>query len=252
MGEKTRRKRLLLARHPYCCFCGGAEPATTEDHVPARSFFAERKWPEGYSFPACEKCNASTRLAEQVVNLLSRCYSVGTFSFRDNNEFNAAVTALGNNHPGILQELVPTFFERGQFPTHRGLPAIKVDGPQVKQAVESYARKLFSALHYKETSHILPHEGGIAWSWWTNAETFDFPPNFVDRFRRAPALKRQKDVLEDQFRYRCTVTEEGSHGMYLAAFRQAFNIVGIVAFDSFFLMKNKPPEAVILRPLRHG
>ena len=39
--------------------------------------------------------------------------------------------------------------------------------------------------------------------------------------------------------------------MYLVGFREAFNMVGLVAFDSFFLMTNKPPEAVILRPLQH-
>ena len=87
------------------------------------------------------------------------------------------------------------------------------------------------------------------WSWQTNAEAFAFPPDLVALFRGAPALRRQKDMLEDQFRYRYTVSEEGGHGMYLARFRQAFNIVGIVAFDKFFLMKNKPPEAVILEPL---
>jgi hypothetical protein len=87
--------------------------------------------------------------------------------------------------------------------------------------------------------------------WWTNAETPDFPPDFAERFQGMPALRRQKDVLMDQFRYRFRVTEEGEHGMYLIAFRQAFSMVGAVAFDRSFLMKRKPPEAVILRPLRH-
>ena len=90
-----------------------------------------------------------------------------------------------------------------------------------------------------------------AWSWWANAETLDFPPDFVSRFRAVPALRREKDVLIDQFRYRFRVTEEGEHGMYLVTFRQAFNMVGLVAFDSFLLMTNKPPETEILRPLRH-
>jgi len=249
MGEKAWKKRLFLAKHPLCCFCGGIEPSVTEDHVPARSFLAERRWPEGYVFPSCAKCNAATRLDEQVCNFLSRCYSVGDrFSLQ---EFNSALTGLINNHPGILQELVPDLLQTGRLPTRLGLPVIRVDGPQVRRAVENYARKLFSALHYKETGRILPHAGGIAWLWWSNAETPDFPESFVERFRRMPELKRQKDVLIDQFRYRCTVTEEGKHGMYLVGFREAFNMVGLVAFDSFFLMTNKPPEAVILRPLRH-
>jgi hypothetical protein len=249
MGEKVRRKRLFLANHPLCCFCGGSEPAVTKDHVPAQSFLAERRWPEGYVFPACEKCNAATRLDEQVCNFLLRCYSTGDQLSLD--EFNAALTALINNHPGILEELCPGFRETGRFPTRLGLPAVKIDGPQVRSAVQNYARKLFSALHYKETGRILPHAGGIAWSWWTNAETPDFPSDFVSRFRGVPALRRQKDVLIGQFRYLFTVTKEGEHGMYLVAFRRSFNMVGLVAFDSFFLMTNKPPPEAILRPLRH-
>jgi hypothetical protein len=188
-------------------------------------------------------------LDEQVCNFLARCYSVGEHFSRP--EFNAALTGLINNHPGILEELAPGFLETGRFPARLGLPVVKIDGPQVRRAVQNYARKLFSALHYKDTGRILPHAGGIAWSWWTNAEPFEFPPDFVSRFRGVPALTRQKDVLVDQFRYRFTVTEDGEHGMYLVAFRRAFNMVGIVAFDRFFLMTNKPPEAVILRPLRH-
>jgi hypothetical protein len=161
------------------------------------------------------------------------------------------VSALTNNHPGILEELAPGFPETGRFPTRLGLPVVKIDGLQVGRAVQSYARKLFSALHYKEMGRILPHAGSIAWSWWANAETLDFPPDFVSRFRAVPALRREKDVLIDQFRYRFRVTEEGEHGMYLVTFRQAFNMVGLVAFDSFLLMTNKPPETEILRPLRH-
>jgi hypothetical protein len=168
-------------------------------------------------------------------------------------EFNAALTALINNHSGILEELAPGFLETGRFPTRLGLPVVKVDGLQVRRAVQNYARKLFSALHYKETGRILPYEGGIAWSWWTNAETFDFPPDFAERFREVPVLRRQKDVLMDQFRYRCTVTESGHHGGYLVAFRQSFSMVGAVTCDGFFFLANEPPPpgAVILHPLRH-
>jgi len=75
------------------------------------------------------------------------------------------------------------------------------------------------------------------------------PTTFETRFHGTPALKRQKEVLEDQFKYKYTVTEDGLYGMYLAAFRQSFAIAGIVAFDYAFLTKGAPPDAVILRPL---
>jgi hypothetical protein len=189
-------------------------------------------------------------LDEQVCNFLSRWCSVGDqFSLQ---EFNAALTGLRNNHPGILGELVPDFLETGRLPTHLRLPGVKIDGPQVSRAVQNYARKLFSALHYKETGRILPQAGGIAWWWWPNAETVQFPlGDFTPLFSGVPALWRQNDDLADQFSYQFGVAEDGEYGMYLVAFRQAFNMVGLVAFDSSFLIKRKPPKTVILRPLRH-
>ena len=48
--ERARRTRFLAA-HPYCCFCGGVVATETEDHIPARSLFVNRQWPEGYVFP---------------------------------------------------------------------------------------------------------------------------------------------------------------------------------------------------------
>ena len=77
----------------------------------------------------------------------------------------------------------------------------------------------------------------------------EMPPTFEMHFRGTPALRRQKEVLEDQFKYKYTVTEDGFYGIYLAAFRQSFAIAGIVAFDYAFLTKGAPADAVILRPL---
>jgi hypothetical protein len=143
MGEEVRRKRLFLAKHPLCCFCGGTEPAVTEDHIPARSFFTERRWPEGFVFPACWNCNAALGWTNRFA---ISCRAVTPWAASSlpeiNDEFNAALTALVNNHPGILEELLPDFRDHGQFPTHRGLPGIKADGPQVRRAIENYARSI--------------------------------------------------------------------------------------------------------------
>jgi hypothetical protein len=245
MGEKARRKRLFLAKNPFCCFCGGSNPATTEDHVPHRALFTGRRWPEGYVFPACENCNSATRLAEQVFSFLSRLYQ-DPLGQQEETELNQALDALGNNHPGIIRDILPI-----RSPTYRGRPAIQVNGPQVKGALEDYSRKLFSALHYREVGRILPQSGGIAWRWWSNAQLMDgeLPAHFVARFRGEPTLMRQKEILKDQFNYRYTVTENGENGIYIAEFRQAFVIAGVVAFDYKFLEKDAPPDAVILRPL---
>ncbi len=59
MGEAKQRLKRFLEKHPRCCFCGGEVAATTEDHQPGRVFFRDRQWPENFSFPACEPCNAA-------------------------------------------------------------------------------------------------------------------------------------------------------------------------------------------------
>ena len=61
---------------------------------------------------------------EQVCNFLSRCYSVDDrFSLQ---EFNSALTGLINNHPRILEELVPDLLQTGRLPTRLGLPVIRL------------------------------------------------------------------------------------------------------------------------------
>jgi hypothetical protein len=55
-----------------CIFCGGATPASTIDHQPARSFFDAKLAPEGYEFPACEPCNKKSKDQEHVLTTLVR------------------------------------------------------------------------------------------------------------------------------------------------------------------------------------
>ena len=48
MGEAKRRKKLsarILEKHPFCCYCGGNERATTIDHVPAKIVFPYKRAP---------------------------------------------------------------------------------------------------------------------------------------------------------------------------------------------------------------
>lgn len=71
MGANVSRKKLFLAQHPLCCFCGGHRPSAEPDHVPSRVLFDKRQWPEGFEFPACIDCNRATRHDEQVVAMLS-------------------------------------------------------------------------------------------------------------------------------------------------------------------------------------
>lgn len=72
MGSRRARRQAFFSTHPHCCFCGGSAVATTEDHVPGRSLFAERAWPEGYVFPSCESCNRGSAEGELFMGFLVR------------------------------------------------------------------------------------------------------------------------------------------------------------------------------------
>ena len=71
MGQSRAKKRKFFLHNPLCCFCGGGSEATTIDHIPARSFFVNRKHPKGYEFPACVSCQNRTTGAEDTVRLIA-------------------------------------------------------------------------------------------------------------------------------------------------------------------------------------
>jgi len=60
MGQGKKKKQRFFKEHSNCCFCGGVSKATTIDHVPPRAPFHGRAAPEGFEFPACERCQFST------------------------------------------------------------------------------------------------------------------------------------------------------------------------------------------------
>src|SRR5258708_31634045 len=77
MGMSKLKRAQFFSAHPWCCFCGGSAPATTEDHIPSRAIFDSSNWPEGYSFPACDACNGLTRFDEIIIAMLSRILLIG-------------------------------------------------------------------------------------------------------------------------------------------------------------------------------
>lgn len=62
----------FVSRHPWCCFCGGTQPARSIDHQPPRIWFPDKHRPKGLEFPACEVCNAQTSADEALVGLVAR------------------------------------------------------------------------------------------------------------------------------------------------------------------------------------
>jgi hypothetical protein len=180
MANREALRSEFFARNPICCFCGGSEPAVTEVHQPARSIFDERKWPEGYSFPACEKCNQASRVYENVFAVLVRLGPGFIQSDVQLAEVKKLLDAASNNFPGLLQRM--TTNDKRRFYRTEGLTKptgvafsqinmCAIDSDLTQNAVTTILRKLVCALHYKHTGSILPADGKMFIRWITNAYT---------------------------------------------------------------------------------
>lgn len=258
MGAKSAHKKKFLAAHPICCFCGGQTNAAGPDHVPARVFFENRQWPEGFEFPACVQCNQATRHDEQVVAMLSWIYPDPSTE-KGKTAVHERIRAVYENYPAVLIEMQPKVrqlrnavkkynLKPGPGQSVAELPVLAVDGPLVNGAVENFSRKLFCALHYKHVGKILPKSGGIAIRWFSNlqVENEEIPRSIAPILAGFPKLERARIKLDDQFFYRWVVVDTKKAGAYLAFFRKSFAILGFVneQISDFSL----PPNAQIVQP----
>lgn len=246
MGQKSRKRREFLQRHPICCFCGGHAPAVEIDHFPSRSLFQDKQWPEGYEFPACESCNDASREDEAIVALLSRLYpDSSTQSSRA--EIVKYMRGVARNFPGLLERMQPTAEQLREARDKYGvaplpgrpndLPVLSVRDERIHDAVANFGRKLGLALYYKHTAKVLRSEGGVAVRWYSNVQVGadEIPRELADVLPHFPRLERLRRDLSEQFFYRIGMSEENRMAAYLAMFRRSFAIVGFIHVDAVVL-----------------
>jgi hypothetical protein len=235
LGEKKRRQLDLLDREPLCIFCGGASPASTGDHQPARAFFDAKHAPVGYEFPACEPCNKRSKDYEHALTTLVRLKGEGEPNQQRDVDFAKFAKAMRNNFPSLLRVLRPD--EKQGFIQSQGLwvpvgrafplelPMVAIDPKVAGAAVDAVFRKLMCAFHYKHTGEILPADAVITVKWATNAALPDFMTKqmqaFVAGLDGEPRLVRNAKDLSDQFDYRYRVADDLSASAYFIKFRQS-------------------------------
>lgn len=245
MGSSKRKREAFLALHPMCCFCGGSEVATTEDHIPSRAMFRDRVWPEGYSFPACVRCQGATSKEEMLTSLISRM-SPGPKGDHPKElaYFEVLLQSAENNFPGILASFnrvsanekrkvaKRTHIELPQGSPASELPIIALKDPRVEAAVVNFARKLLLALYYRHTGRIIPQEGGGRFRWWTNANDLNVltSPELRSLLQHFPKLRRARTDLADQFSYQfASPVDNPNLYAFLATFNNSFVLLGMVS-----------------------
>ncbi|GAA0493386.1 hypothetical protein GCM10009097_06510 [Pigmentiphaga daeguensis] len=262
MGASKAKRERFLAKHPFCCYCGGTTEATTIDHWPSRAIFDNRQWPERYAFPACFACNADSAPLETAFAVICR---IGRQ--RDDaqtlEQDARLLRAFSETFPALYRAMFPSPNKVRRLLRHRNLalpagmstadvPIVLLEAPEFHQIVRRCATKLFLSLHYMHGGAILPPEGGILFRWFTNGLLpEEWPPRLVDKFEMEPAkLERHKVDLGSQFSYSYGTASPIGVTLFDVSFGGGV-YMSAIAFPDLRKLQREWSAENLLRPLSH-
>jgi hypothetical protein len=228
MGSATRYRKAFLLAHPVCAFCGDVTPSTTIEHCPPRAMFQNRRWPEGFEFPACDRCNGGTRDDDLLIAMLARVDPLENRGDRD-GKAPGLMARAHKRHPGMFQRML-AIGEGGQ---PQAIFEWQITD-EMRQAVDVLAAKLAKGIYWRHTQNIFPNYGGLAMTWFTNADVArDGKYKLFEILQHvagdAPSLTRSGTYLNDQFEYKFSLSPEKHILALQAKFGNAF---GFVLFGS--------------------
>lgn len=238
MGKISRRNKDFLAKHPYCCYCGGVKHATTRDHVPSTQIFKHKRRPSGLEVPACSDCNKSTGAHEQVAALMARSFPSPS-SDADKQEFETLTKSVHRWNPLLLPELLgPSWRQQYDFEAARHrLPEdvgiINANGPFLNRSMQIFGAKLIFALHYVKFGSPIPPGGGAAVRWFSNYDAIQghMPDALLNALGPSETLQQGSWSVEDQFGYAWLRAIDDDAAAYFAYFGRAFAVAGFVKHD---------------------
>ena len=248
MGAATRHRRKFLEAHPRCAFCAGKAAATTIEHCPPRAMFQFRLWPEGFEFPSCEPCNHGSDDDDLLISMLARMDPFELKGDLDGKQV-GLMKAVNRQFPGLFEKMMPSASEArrsnrelGLQPapgqTHQEAGAVKVP-KEFHDAVCVFARKLSKGIYYREASVVVPDDGCLLLTWFTNADilrTGKYPAfeALKELSGVAPPLQRGGTYLNDQFEYKLSISPDQDVFVLQARFGHSF---GVVIFGSTLVGK---------------
>lgn len=228
MGQARIRqysREKLLKDNPRCCYCGAM--ATTTDHCPPRALFYNRKWPEGYEFPACKLCNDEARPDEQLVSVLAKVWAWRSHTQPEQEYWQDQLKGLRNNQPEVTQEMLQNATRNGQRRALRRIYGEDGDalrrlgygvanvGPRARAAIDRFTVKLGKALFYKHTGKLLD---GELWHSHFSAPTRPDSRSLLETLTSIATLQsitfREGNSLHDQFIYRFNYTDGSEPILY--------------------------------------
>jgi hypothetical protein len=238
MGEAKQKRRAqaaILERYPFCIYCG--DSAKTIEHMPPIQMFRLRDRPKGLEFSACRECNNGTGDSDLVASLMGRIYP-DTKLETARSEIKRLLAAVGNNVPGLLQEM--RVGAGGQKLARRSIPnmpantaVLRADGPILQRHMLTFGAKLGFALHFETLGTRVPDEGGVQPFYFTNvsAARGELPREVIDILPDRRTLMQGTKHVSDQFTYSSVSTEEKRHNVFYAVFNDSFSIMAVSALD---------------------
>lgn len=245
MSESKKKTNDFLKNHPYCCYCGGATPATTIDHNPPRALFVNRQSPDRYQFPACFKCNNGKSSTEGIFAFL--CQLGGTHKRASGHHANSSekhYQAVARRFPeATLNKInfisanqarkIDSISGLSRLPgqTYSGSALFKIDAPEFKAALESGFSALIIALFYKHTGRVLPSHGVVAFKYFTNTQhkTVEHLFNSLsfNLTRSARPAYHHTTPLEEQFSYTWFQHPDGQFLCFWIRIHNTFSILSL-------------------------
>lgn len=240
MGEARNKKKRLLAAHPFCCFCGGSEPATTVDHIPARTCFPDRSGPDGFEFPACIKCQEASRLDELAFGMFVRVNDPSDQNYR-REEILKAYQGIKNNLPHLMPFVGISNRDKRRALRDKGLekplnflvediPLVGIPA-DIDPYVHRYARKLAAALYYREKGRPIGRDF-VIWTHWAQAADKLQMNGLLEVAKMSPFVtigRRTNLNFGDRFGYRCDKSDENDLFTAIAQFGQGLIVTMLVA-----------------------
>ena len=238
MGERKSRRQRFFAEHPFCCFCGGQAPATTEDHQPGRVFFKDREWPEGFSFPACDPCNAASKNSERILAVLIH----GHGSDENRSAYQANLESVRREFPDEIGRMIPTRSEIRNVFKSKGLqrpfgiplsdiPLVKFGGEFWEKHLKMLGRKLLLALHYQCFGKPLSHKGGM-WCYLHTNVNFaagEFPEELIELTANVALPMRSRRYLHNQFSVRWGYATDSRSAVFVAQLQKLLVVSGFTS-----------------------
>jgi hypothetical protein len=191
--------------------------------------FQNWQWPEGFEFPACDRCNGGTRDTDLLVAMLARIDPVQNKGDAD-GKMPGLMARAHKRHPGMVAKML-SIGEDGQ-PQASGEWQIT---EEMRQAIDVLAAKLAKGVFYMYTGgKVFPNDGALVMTWYTNADVArDGEYKLFESLRHlagdAPPMIRSGKLLHDQFECKFSLSPEKHILALQAKFGNAF---GFVVFGS--------------------